>query len=91
MIRRITEHVTHIGFEMRMIDGVRKLTRVGEFEWHNGSIQVRDLVRYEESSDQWTFPDMFSAKALQKIARNDPEGYRTICERELSSRSSDVC
>ncbi len=78
MIRRITEHVTHIGFEMRMIDGMRKLVRVGEFEWHNGEIKIRDLVRYEESSGQWTFPEAFSARALRKISRIDPEACRSI-------------
>nr|WP_255807674.1 ATPase, T2SS/T4P/T4SS family [Cohnella mopanensis] len=78
MIRRITEHVTHIGFEMRMVDGVRKLVRVGEFEWCNGAVRVRELVRFEETSGHWVFPEPFSDKALQKISRLDPESYRTI-------------
>lgn len=80
MTRRIAEHVTHIGFEMRMIGGVRRLARVGEFEWRDGEVQVRDLVRYEESEDRWVFPDFFSPKALRKIQRADPEGYRLIAE-----------
>ncbi|BBI35271.1 ATPase, T2SS/T4P/T4SS family [Cohnella abietis] len=78
MIRRITEHVTHIGFEMRMIAGVRKLARVGEFEWLNGEVKIRELVRYDESSDQWLFTDSFSTKGAQKIARADPEGLQSI-------------
>jgi pilus assembly protein CpaF len=78
MIRRITEHVTHIGFEMRMINGVRKLARVGEFEWLDGAIRIRDLVRFEESSGNWIFEEMFSAKSLKKISRNDPEGFRNF-------------
>ncbi|WP_372636539.1 ATPase, T2SS/T4P/T4SS family [Cohnella sp.] len=80
MTRRIAEHVTHIGFEMRMIGGVRRLARVGEFEWRDGEVHVRDLVRYEESEDRWVFPDGFSPKALRKIQRADPEGYRLIAE-----------
>jgi len=78
LIRRITEHVTHIGFEMRMIGGVRKLARVGEFEWHNGTVKVRDLVRYEETSGRWTFPEPFSEKALRRISRVDPESCRLV-------------
>jgi pilus assembly protein CpaF len=78
MIRRITEHVTHIGFEMRMIDGVRKLARVGEFEWNDGAVIIRDLVRYEETTGQWAFPEDFSDKALRKISRRDPESYQLL-------------
>jgi pilus assembly protein CpaF len=80
MIRRITEHVTHIGFEMRMIEGVRKLARVGEFEWVEGVVKIRELVRYEEATGQWVFPESFSDKALRKISRTDPEGYRSIVQ-----------
>ncbi len=80
MTRRIAEHVTHIGFEMRMVGGVRRLVRVGEFEWRNGAVHVRDLVRYEEGEDRWAFPEGFSPKALRKIQRADPEGYRLIGE-----------
>jgi pilus assembly protein CpaF len=78
MTRRITEHVTHIGLEMRMIGSMRKLVRVGEYEWDKGEIKIRDLVRYEESSEQWIFPQSFSVKGSQRISRIDPEGYRTI-------------
>ncbi|MCD9026067.1 hypothetical protein [Cohnella silvisoli] len=80
MIRRITEHVTHIGFEMRMIDGMRKLARVGEFEWRNGVVAIRDLIRYEESTGRWIFPESFSERALRKISRTDSQGYRSISE-----------
>lgn len=80
MTRRITEHVTHIGFEMRMIGGVRRLVRIGEFEWRDGTVHVRDLVRYEEGEDCWIFPDEFSSKGLRKIQRADPEGYRLIAD-----------
>jgi pilus assembly protein CpaF len=78
MTRRITEHVTHIGLEMRMIGSMRKLVRVGEYEWDKGEIKIRDLVRYEESSEQWIFPQSFSVKGSQRISRIDPEGYQTI-------------
>jgi pilus assembly protein CpaF len=78
MTRRISEHVTQIGFEMRMIGGVRKLVRIGEYEWLDGEITVRDLVRYEESSGRWIFAEPFSSRASQRILRLDPEGFRTL-------------
>jgi len=76
MTRRIAEHVTHIGFEMRMVNGMRRLVRVGEYEWRDGAVRVRELVRYKEEEDRWTFPEVFSPKALRKIQRADPESYR---------------
>ena len=78
MTRRIAEHVTQIGLEMRMVGGVRKLVRIGEYEWRDGEIRVRDVMRYEESSGKWTFPEPFSARAAARIARTDPEGFETI-------------
>ncbi len=78
MTRRITEQVTHIGMEMRMLGGDRKLVRVGEYEWSTEGIKVRELVRFEEASGRWLFPEFFSNKASQRIFRLDPEGYRNI-------------
>lgn len=78
MTRRIAEHVTQIGFEMRIVNGVRKLVRIGEYQWNNGEVKVRELVRYEESGDRWIFPEPFSARASERIIRMDPEGYRTL-------------
>jgi pilus assembly protein CpaF len=82
MTRRITEYVTHIGLEMRMVGGIRKLVRIGEYEWINGEIKVRELVRYDEVRGEWLFPETFSVKALQRIGRNDPEDYRDYMARE---------
>jgi pilus assembly protein CpaF len=78
MIRRITEHVTHIGLEMRLVGGVRRLFRIGEFQWDNGEVRVRDLVRYDEGSDSWLCPDRFSDRAMAKIAMIDPVSYRSL-------------
>lgn len=78
MTRRITEHVTQIGLEMRMVRGVRKLVRIGEYEWRDGEIKVRNVMRYEEASDSWVFPEAFSEKAMTRMTGMDPEGYKTI-------------
>ncbi|KIL36826.1 secretion system protein E [Cohnella kolymensis] len=78
MTRRIVEHVTQIGFEMRMIGGFRKLVRIGEYEWLNGEIKVRDVVRYEDSLGRWIFAEPLSSRASQRIFRHDPEGGQTL-------------
>ncbi|MFC5468612.1 ATPase, T2SS/T4P/T4SS family [Cohnella suwonensis] len=87
MLRRITEHVTHIGFEMRLVGGERKLVRVGEFEWRDGAAAVRDLVRYDEAAEGWEFPRPFSEKARLKIDRacpNEADFVRVEPGREAS-------
>ncbi|MFC5530853.1 ATPase, T2SS/T4P/T4SS family [Cohnella yongneupensis] len=86
MTRRITEHVTQIGLEMRMVGGVRKLVRIGEYEWLEGEIRVRNLMRYEEAEGLWKYPEPFSEKARLRIARMDPAGYETV--RRLSAVST---
>lgn len=72
LVRRIAEHVTQIGLEMKLIEGQRKLVRIGEFHWKNGEVVVRDLVRYDERERRWVFPEPFSPKNLAKIQRLDP-------------------
>ncbi|WP_123039336.1 ATPase, T2SS/T4P/T4SS family [Cohnella candidum] len=81
LARRIAEHVTHIGLEMRLVGGVRRLVRIGEFCWEQGEIRVRDLVKYEEQGDRWTFPERFTAKGSERIRQWDPEGYAWLRER----------
>ena len=71
LIRRITEHVTQIGLEMRLVGGNRKLVRIGEFQWTDGEVRVRDLACYDEAHDRWIFPETFSAKGTARIRRMD--------------------
>jgi pilus assembly protein CpaF len=81
LARRITEHVTHIGLEMRLIGGIRKLVRVGEFLWENGEIKIRDIVRYDEAKAGWTFPEAFSAKGSERIRRLQPDDFASLQQR----------
>ncbi|WEK55179.1 MAG: ATPase, T2SS/T4P/T4SS family [Candidatus Cohnella colombiensis] len=80
LTRRITEHVTQIGIEMRMIGHVRKLVRIGEYEWNNGEVIVRDLVKFDEVTDQWLFPESFSEKSVCRILRADKLGYEQLLQ-----------
>jgi pilus assembly protein CpaF len=72
LVRRIAEHVTQIGIEMRLVDGERKLVRIGEIRWENGDVNVRELVRYDENEQRWVFPESFSPKGKARIRRFDP-------------------
>jgi len=80
MTRRIAEHVTQIGLEMRIVGTERKLVRIGEYAWQDGQIVVKELAKYEASSDRWIFPESFSVKASRKIADAVPEGYRHLAK-----------
>nr|WP_255654782.1 ATPase, T2SS/T4P/T4SS family [Cohnella sp. REN36] len=86
LTKRIAEHVTQIGFEMRMVGGLRRLVRVGEFATAGGDISVRDWARYDEETDTWQLPLALTDRAWERIRRMDPEGYsRLRGEGEVSS------
>jgi len=78
LTRRIAEHVTQIGFEMRMIGGGRKLVRIGEYVCRGESIEVRDWVRYDEASDTWMLAADLSDRAKERIRRFDPESLEWL-------------
>ncbi|WP_238162720.1 ATPase, T2SS/T4P/T4SS family [Cohnella sp. AR92] len=78
LTKRITEYVTQIGFEMRLIGTVRKLVRIGEFEWRGGEAVVRDWVRFDEESGEWLMPLDCSARAADRLRRFAPEAWERI-------------
>jgi len=82
LVRRIAEHVTQIGLEMRQIGDSRKLVRIGEFQWADGEVRVRDLARYDEAGDRWTFPAPFSAKGAARIRRVVPDRVKEAAGKE---------
>jgi pilus assembly protein CpaF len=80
LTKRITEYVTQIGFEMALVGGKRKIVRIGEFEYANGEVGIRDIVKYDNESGRWLMHDRFSSKAGDRIRKNDPAGYRQLLE-----------
>jgi pilus assembly protein CpaF len=81
--KRITEYVTQIGFEMGIVDGQRKLVRIGEYQFFNGEVKVNDIVRYDYIAKQWICSDKFSKQAARKIMRHSPEAYKKMVEMKL--------
>ncbi|GAA3410941.1 ATPase, T2SS/T4P/T4SS family [Paenibacillus hodogayensis] len=78
LTKRITEYVAQIGFEMGLIDGKRKLLRIGEFGYVDGEVKVRDIVRYDFAGRTWVYPERFSERAVQRMQKYDPEGCRLL-------------
>lgn len=74
LTKRITEYVTHIGLEMAVVQGKRKLVRIGEYSYENNEVRVRDLALYDNITDRWTFPGKLSHRASQRIAKYDQAG-----------------
>jgi pilus assembly protein CpaF len=78
LTKRITEYVTQIGLEMGVVDGKRKLLRIGEFAYVDGEVKVRDIVRYDYASGKWRYPEPFSRKAALRMEKYDPAGCRRL-------------
>lgn len=77
LTKRITEYVTQIGFEMALVDGKRKVVRIGEYQYVQGEVQVRDIVKYDPMIGTWVM-GTFSEEAAKRIYRYDPAGYEAL-------------
>ncbi|GIP35435.1 ATPase, T2SS/T4P/T4SS family [Paenibacillus sp. J2TS4] len=78
--KRITTYVTQIGIEMAIVDGKRKVVRIGEYEFVDGEVQVRDLVVYDYERHNWHYPARFSERAIRRMQKYDREGYDSMAE-----------
>lgn len=68
LTKRISEFVTEVGIEMRLVNGRRIISRIGELSWENGQTRVHDWVRFDEAMDDWVYPELPSVKAKQRMA-----------------------
>lgn len=84
LVKRITEYVTQIGFEMSVVHGKRKIVRIGEFLYSNGEVTVLDWVRYNDSLGDWEYPLEMSRRAKTRIMKHDPEGLKNLLTEELA-------
>ncbi len=78
--KRITEHVTQFGFQIALIQGKRRITRIGEFSYVNGEVKINDLALFNESTNTWVFPKQLSLQASSKIKKYDQSGYVQLQE-----------
>lgn len=71
--RRIAQFVTQIGIEMRVVNGQRKIVRIGEITEQNGRIIVHDLVLYDTASRAWQQVQPLSEQFSQWVRNRCPE------------------
>lgn len=78
LVRRIAGYVTQVGLEMALVNGRRKLVRVGEYEYRKDTVHIRDWVRYDYTTGNWTYPMDVSQRAVDRICRHDPDGLAAL-------------
>ncbi|ACS99757.1 ATPase, T2SS/T4P/T4SS family [Paenibacillus sp. JDR-2] len=74
LTKRIAEYVTQVGIEMRYLGGRRVIARIGELSWANNEVNVRDWARFDETSEQWIYPEKPSPKARTRLSER---GWQT--------------
>jgi pilus assembly protein CpaF len=75
LVKRITEYVTQVGIEMALINGRRKVIRVGEYHFSDGSVWVDTLVQYDLEKEFWFFPEPLSPELGKRIKYYDRVSY----------------
>jgi pilus assembly protein CpaF len=78
LTRRITQYVTQIGFEMAVVNGKRKVVKIGEYSYDRGEVCVRLLAVYDDFADHWTFPGKLSEVASRKIRKYNRTGFTLL-------------
>ncbi|MFC5446730.1 ATPase, T2SS/T4P/T4SS family [Paenibacillus aestuarii] len=89
LTKRITEYVTQIGLEMAVVQGKRKLVRIGEYSYENNEVRVRDLALYDNITDRWTFPGKLSHRASHRIAKYDQAGCSLLAKLGFLQKEGD--
>ncbi|WP_127533908.1 ATPase, T2SS/T4P/T4SS family [Paenibacillus kobensis] len=69
LVKRIAEYVTQLGIEIRIVNGKRRICRIGEIGWKDGNVTVTDWVRYDEASGDWRHHELPSARAFERFRR----------------------
>lgn len=73
LAKRISEYVTEVGIEMRMVAGRRVLGRIGELSWTNGETKVKDWYRLDDEGRGWV---RGSAPSIRAASRLEAAGYK---------------
>ncbi|WP_166245175.1 ATPase, T2SS/T4P/T4SS family [Paenibacillus turpanensis] len=78
LTKRITEHVTQIGIEMRISAGKRRLVRLGEYQFREGAVQVIDWAVFNPAEEAWDYPQAPSPSVRQRMLRLCPSEYTEV-------------
>lgn len=71
LTKRITEYVTQIGIEMGIVNGRRKIVRLGEYEFVNGEVHVREIVAYNHMTQNWDIHEKFTQEAGKRFNKHN--------------------
>ena len=72
LTKRIAEYVTELGIELRVWQGRRIVSRIGEIQWAEGVVRVREWAVFDASRDAWVYPNAPSVRAA--VWLNKKEG-----------------
>lgn len=56
LTKRIAEYVTELGIEMKLIGGRRVVSRIGEIEWREGEVHIREWAVFHDANNEWLYP-----------------------------------
>lgn len=63
LTKRIAEYVTELGIEMKMVNGRRVISRIGEITREHGEVCVREWAVFDETQGDWRYPNAPSDRA----------------------------
>jgi pilus assembly protein CpaF len=78
LVKRITKYVTQIGVEMAIIDGKRRINRLGEYSYIDNEVHVSSIAVFDVEARRWSFPERLSSQALSEIMKHDFSGYEQL-------------
>ncbi|HEY0827353.1 MAG TPA: ATPase, T2SS/T4P/T4SS family [Bacilli bacterium] len=78
LTKRITEYVTQIGIEMGVVNGRRKIVRLGEYEFVDGEVHVREIVAYNHITQRWDIHEKFSQEAGKRFIKHDRDKFAAL-------------
>ncbi|MCM3749079.1 Flp pilus assembly complex ATPase component TadA [Paenibacillus pasadenensis] len=67
LCKRITRYVTQIGIEMKLADGKRRITRLGELHWEEGEVRLEEWAAYRTGRG-WTMASAPGEATRRRLA-----------------------
>lgn len=71
LTKRIAEYVTELGIELKIWRGRRIVSRIGEIQWADGEVRVREWAVFDESKDAWFYPNPLPARAADWLGKEE--------------------
>ncbi|MEK3882479.1 ATPase, T2SS/T4P/T4SS family [Paenibacillus sp. PL2-23] len=69
LVKRIAQYVTELGIELKVWQGRRVVSRIGEIIWEDGEARVREWAVFDGEKDEWTYPHPPSERAMSWLGK----------------------